>query len=360
MNYVTDGDLKKVLRGIGKKTPRGIMLSDTSVGYVTWQMTMKNDYLKLDGSELADASTNYPELLAYAIENNLVTSDTTQTLKFRYDGSTDKLTLPDFSSLNTNASLIPQIRFKKASSVWDLLEWYGLYRNKAYTVGDIAYSKNLPSYLRLECVTAGITSPAELAFPSPVIAGQYITDGTAVFILTDIRDGAQVGDIKLSPILRNGYVKANGALLTSARTNYPRLITFVTENPSLNAANDTVWNNNKALYVYNSTADTLRVPDATGRVLQGGSAAGMLEAGLPNINGTVKLITGGNQGIVHKEWNGAFIGQHDATVYAFQQINSSAKYFDTLAFIASKSNSIYGSSTTVQSPALTLVPQIKY
>lgn len=29
-------------------------------------------------------------------------------------------------------------------------------------------------------------------------AGQYVTDGTAVFILDDIRDGNRVGDIVLS------------------------------------------------------------------------------------------------------------------------------------------------------------------
>lgn len=33
-----------------------------------------------------------------------------------------------------------------------------LQRNKAYEVGDIAYSSYLPSWARLECVTAGITA----------------------------------------------------------------------------------------------------------------------------------------------------------------------------------------------------------
>ena len=39
-----------------------------------------------------------------------------------------------------------------------------LFRNKAYAVGDIAYSRNLPSYLRLECVSAGTTGTTEPDF----------------------------------------------------------------------------------------------------------------------------------------------------------------------------------------------------
>lgn len=45
-----------------------------------------------------------------------------------------------------------------------------LQRNKAYVVGDIAYSPNLPSWARLECITAGTTGaeePAELLSTPP-------------------------------------------------------------------------------------------------------------------------------------------------------------------------------------------------
>ena len=52
-------------------------------------------------------------------------------------------------------------------------------------------------------------------------AGQLITDGNAVWILDDVRDGARVGDIILRPILRDGYIKANGA--TVKASEYPRL-----------------------------------------------------------------------------------------------------------------------------------------
>lgn len=185
-----------------------------------------------------------------------------------------------------------------------------------------------------------------------VEAGQYVTDGTVTWIVTDVRDGAQVGDIKMSPILRKGYVKANGALLTDASVNYPRLVTFVEDNPSLLATDDTAWNSNKALYVYDDTNDTLRVPDATGRVLQGGASVQSVEAGLPNIKGTTGHSIYNGIGI-----SGAFKIYSTSTNQSFA---GSVNNPYNVEFDASKSNSIYGNSTTVQPPAITLIPQIKY
>ena len=55
-----------------------------------------------------------------------------------------------------------------------------LARNKAYAVGDIAYSPNLPSYLYLECTTAGTTGATE---PDMSMVSWRVTvnDGTAQF-----------------------------------------------------------------------------------------------------------------------------------------------------------------------------------
>jgi len=50
---------------------------------------------------------------------------------------------------------------------------YGCRRNNAdYKVGDIAYSYNLPPYLRLECVKAGTTATTEPDF-SGISGGGY-------------------------------------------------------------------------------------------------------------------------------------------------------------------------------------------
>lgn len=47
-----------------------------------------------------------------------------------------------------------------------------LARNKAYAVGDIAYSPNLPSYMYLECVQAGTTANTEPDFSTVKSGGQ--------------------------------------------------------------------------------------------------------------------------------------------------------------------------------------------
>lgn len=55
-----------------------------------------------------------------------------------------------------------------------------LLRNTAYAVGDIAYSPNLPSYLYLECTTAGTTGATEPDM-STLSGGVIVNDGTAKF-----------------------------------------------------------------------------------------------------------------------------------------------------------------------------------
>lgn len=191
-----------------------------------------------------------------------------------------------------------------------------------------------------------------------VQAGQYVTDGTAVFLVCDIRDGAQVGDVKMSPVLRKGYVQANGALLSNATTNYPRLVSFVQDNPSLLAADDSAWADNKALYVYDDTNDTLRVPDATGRVLQGGASVQSVEAGLPNITGDAAVIANNGTAQVAMNASGAFTAL--GTGSCANSISGSFYHQYGANLDASLSNPIYSASTTVQPPALSLIPQIKY
>lgn len=56
-----------------------------------------------------------------------------------------------------------------------------LQRNKAYQVGDYAYSPTLPSWAYLECVTAGTTAATEPSLPSTI--NSVVTDGTASFKL---------------------------------------------------------------------------------------------------------------------------------------------------------------------------------
>lgn len=195
-------------------------------------------------------------------------------------------------------------------------------------------------------------------------AGQYVTDGTSVFILDDIRDGHRVGDIVLRPVLHNGFIKANGATVTASE--YPRLLKFAQDNNLLVASD--AWNSDKSKYVYDSGTDTLKIPDAQGRVLQGtADTVKSVEAGLPNITGEAYLrgtYDGSNNAdsfvFIGKDAltasNSPWEGKHSV----LQAQSSNNGTLDTLSLDASKSNAMYGASTTVQPPALTLIPQIKY
>ena len=85
---------------------------------------------------------------------------------------------------------------------------------------------------------------------------------------------------------------------------------------------------------------------------QGSATVGTYKsAGLPNITGTATRAT---SDVWYGE--GAIIELGQAgTGFA-----GGTFHFGSLGFNASKSNSIYGNSTTVQPPALTLLPCIKY
>lgn len=188
-------------------------------------------------------------------------------------------------------------------------------------------------------------------------AGQYVTDGTSVFILDDVRDGNRVGDIVFRPVLHDGYIKANGATVTASE--YPRLLKFAQDNDLL--TDDGSWEANKALYVYDEDTDTLKVPDARRRVLQGTSdKVKSVEAGAPNVTGRIETLG----------WSG-FRTQYSA----FTTSAESATLFDPIGtstpnpsgwgsnyndMSLANGNSIYGASDIIQPPALTLFAQIKY
>ena len=184
-------------------------------------------------------------------------------------------------------------------------------------------------------------------------AGQLLTDGTVTWIIDDVRDGARVGDIILRPTLRDGFVKANGA--TVKASEYPRLLAWVQD--SNMAVTSEQYAQDCSKYVYDEAADTLVLPNMTGRVLQGGECVKSAEAGLPNITGKVIETYAG----------GFYFGKNDLPFYSKSTNsfsgqmnivggnNSSSVYMDL-----SKANPIYGASETVQPPAIALVAQIKY
>ena len=181
-------------------------------------------------------------------------------------------------------------------------------------------------------------------------AGQYVTDGTVTWIVDDIRDGERVGDIILRPTLRDGFIKANGA--TVKASEYPRLLAWVIDSNMTVTAEQYAQDCSK--YVYDAGADTLVLPNVTGRVLMGGEQVKSIEAGLPNITGTFHIREthpGATSGAI-------FVSQRRPYHITYHASGDGAHVDWT--FDASKSNPIYGASETVQPAAISLIAQIKY
>ena len=193
-----------------------------------------------------------------------------------------------------------------------------LQRNKAYKVGDIVYSAKMPSWAYLECTQAGTTGNTEPNLST--ISMQKITDGSAKFRVVDKRLKAMI-DI-LYPI---------GIVVTTATDDAKKP----------------------------GEADGLATWEeiAQDRVLQGtlNGAGQTIESGLPNITGKVWLRPLDNgDGITWDKEIGAFITKvvedpNDSSGAIAK--GSGGKPLGSINLDASKSNNIYGNSSTVQPPA---------
>ena len=228
-----------------------------------------------------------------------------------------------------------------------------LQRSKTYAVGDIAYHKALPSWARLECVKAGTTGATLPTKIEQMVqnVGVILTDGTVVWIIDDLRDGTPVGAVRGSLYLPAGYVKANGA--TVQRSDYPRLVTLVDKH---NLWTDDVTAN-AGLFGHGDGAATMVLPNWTDRMVKMAmdSAGASVAAGLPNITGIALSYGVTRANTSHPE--GAFMHGDQSIGYLTGETNTKT---NKLAFDASKSNPIYGGSTTVQPSAIKLIPIIRY
>ena len=247
----------------------------------------------------------------------------------------------------------------------------------------------------LQCTTAGTTSSGDLVVSEPSI-GNTVTDGTVVWTIKEIGGGggglwtydeddaalqpkdldeltagdlnteeatlrtivADVVDERLEyvpigiilPFMGNGaipsgYLLCDGSAVS--RTMYPDLFAAIGET-----------------YGAGDGSTTFALPNLIDRVVQGAATAGTYrEAGLPNITGFTTRNTG--------HWMTATLGDANEGEGALFYANVASEGLQltyntgvfksyTIGFDASKSNSIYGSSTTVQPPAFTTKIYICY
>ena len=149
--------------------------------------------------------------------------------------------------------------------------------------------------------------------------------------------GVPVGTIEYfaMPTPPAGYLKADGAAV--GRQTYPELFETI-----------------ETTFGEGDGSTTFNLPDLMDRFAQGSDVPGQkVEAGLPNITGEIN-IDNTLAGMSHYE--GAL---YPVKSSGYKNSLASNNNGTPVAFDASRSNPIYGASTTVQPPALTLLPCIK-
>lgn len=108
-----------------------------------------------------------------------------------------------------------------------------------------------------------------------------------------------VGNIILTHILQDGYVKADGQLLY--RRDYPNLFQFASENKLL--LSESEWlNNRQGMYAQGDGTDTFRVPDLRGqflRALDNGAGVDIGRTLGSTQEDAIRNITGQIVGIAH-------------------------------------------------------------
>lgn len=185
--------------------------------------------------------------------------------------------------------------------------------------------------------------------------GTLITDGTVTWIVDDVRDGTPVGSVRGSLYLPKGYIKANGA--TVNRADYPRLVKWINDN--------NLWTDDTAgnlgMFGKGDNSTTFVLPNLVGRIMQLSDSGGVtISAGLPDINGNISIYG-------YDDWStGAFLFGSTNTEGWFTenswspQGGTNNRPSGNFKFKASNSSPIYGASTTVQPPAITYLPIIRY
>lgn len=161
-----------------------------------------------------------------------------------------------------------------------------------------------------------------------------------------LRRGAVIGEVRWFAMSTppEGWLVCNGAAVLIS--DYPFLYnaignTFLPEDVSASPA-------------------TFNLPNLMGKTPWGSTSVGtVLDAGLPNIAGTATYVNSDGVDQTNFPDTGCFFwGIYNHSWKTYSTNNGPAKR--NLGFNASRSNSIYGKSSTVQPPALCLLPCIRY
>ena len=225
-------------------------------------------------------------------------------------------------------------------NIVEQIEGVGRRPATAYEAGDVVASSTNSKVLLL-CTQTGTTAETDLNIASKT-AGEAITDGTVGWKLIqryiDTTFFNPTGSIIAfaGNTLPDGYLLCDGSQVS--RTTYKKLFDVI-----------------GTTYGEGDGSTTFTLPNLIDRFLEGSSAAGKYrEAGLPNITGKY----GGN---TSEGFSPSPVGVFGGTVYTSGgRAAGSGGGEINVNFDASKSNSVYGASNTVQPKSLTAQYLIKY
>ncbi len=362
----------------GGVTRSNVVSEPTAVGVITWQHVLLADHLVLDGQTVTASA--YPELLRFVTTHQLTVSAEEYAANcalYVYDLTADTLTLPNLMNrtvwgASAPASIeagLPNITGSASAenSSWPVLP--GCFADNlsgaflsTNTGGKLPYGTSYSDpnetlrvmQLKLDASRSNaVYGASETVQPPAVGLIPQVRVKPLAVTGTQVDDGTPVGRVVFDSFLREGYIKANGAAVADASVAVPRLVTLVHDHPEL-LGDDAVH------YAYDETMDTLTLPNYIGLVPQGGESMNHVEAGLPNIKGTFGSTAPRSSPVYLTE-------KPSALFISTSTVNGVTNYkFDTpqtqvLGIDASAYNSIYSDSIhTVQPPAVTLIPQIRY
>lgn len=214
-----------------------------------------------------------------------------------------------------------------------------------YVVGDTVKTPSLSKDTVLYCLEAGTTGAVEPDYTDMGI-GDIITDGTVTWLIQPSSE-APTGVVQAfaGSTTPQGWLLCDGSAVS--RTDYAALYAVI-----------------GTTYGAGDGTDTFNLPNLVDKFVEGSATSGTVKtAGLPNITGSFDLLYATNNVAIIRATAGAFSSPpsvvHENS--SFLQTGSSgtnARYQQP--FNASKSNAIYGNSTTVQPPSVTMRYIIKY
>ena len=167
---------------------------------------------------------------------------------------------------------------------------------------------------------------------------QFLTGRKAAFYRCR-SDGELIGSIAAfaGSSLPSGWLLCNGSAVS--RTTYAALFSVI-----------------GTTYGTGDGSTTFNLPNLIDKFIEGSATAGTTKAaGLPNISGTLRINPDGTNVCTAGEATGAFKAVGGSNIYAYSRTTTtlSDKNY-AISFDAYRSSTLYGNSTTVQPPALTM------